>query len=117
MVQTVRHFPFFMSLKITFSHNVFYSIIFFYLIKVEHPSTKLQVLPRSARLEGTNNTERGTGKGGHISSTLTSWGFQQAVETKSPMRKMGCQGGGSSHQTQTVQSNPVFVFVAGLHIL
>lgn len=57
MVQTARHVPFFMLLKITFSHCVF--IFFIYLIKVEHPPTKLQVLPRSASSEdGTNNIER-----------------------------------------------------------
>lgn len=50
---------FFMSLKITFSHYAFI-LFFLYLIKVEHPSTKLQVLSRSARLEkGTDNIKRG----------------------------------------------------------
>lgn len=60
MVQTVRHYPFFKSFKITFSHNVFILLFFLYLIKVEHPSTKLHVLSRSARLER-NNIERGGG--------------------------------------------------------
>lgn len=45
----VRHVSFFMSLKITFSHDVFTLFLFFlYLIKVEHPPTKLQELARSA---------------------------------------------------------------------
>lgn len=67
MVQTVRHFPFFMSLKITFSHNEFILLLFLfflYLIKVEHPSTKLQVLSRSARLERAQTTSREGGEEG-----------------------------------------------------
>lgn len=75
MVQTVRHFP--LSLKITFSHDEF--ILFFLsLIKVEHPSTKLQVLSHSARLEKgyeQHREEGGKERDAHISSTLTSWGF------------------------------------------